>query len=361
MSSTTDQLLYDIQAAAAVNKANAEPLVFNEDEIEKELIKEAMAYKGIGIKVLSIAGGLLGTFFFLGFVFMLAHNSGIFMLVFGLISIIAAIYIDRSKGGMMLDAACIGIYLIGYVMLGFGLDNLRFNESMMSIVFLAVAVITPLFTSGFMLNFFSVLMINGCLFSLIDINKAYQLNQLLLGLVALSYTLICFNEHWLIARSPKFNIRYSAWSNGLLVSFIALLLYRAVGLGSAKYISYEWISSAMIIGIFFFVLHELIDALSIDQLRSRVLIYLVSLIVLLPAVFAPAICGALLILAVSFHIGHRTGLVAAAIALIYFVGQYYYDLQYTLLEKSMIMFVSGVLFLTAWFILKKQLKRYEQN
>ena len=79
------------------------------------------------------------------------------------------------------------------------------------------------------------------------------------------------------------------------------------------------------------------------------------------AVFSPATCGALLILLISFHTGHRLGLILGVVGVIYFVGQFYYNLHYTLLIKSMIMFGTGTMFLAAWLILKKTLKRYEQG
>jgi len=69
----------------------------------------------------------------------------------------------------------------------------------------------------------------------------------------------------------------------------------------------------------------------------------------------------LLILLLSFHTGHRVGLITGFLALLYFVSLYYYNMHFSLLIKSGIMVATGMLFLTAWFIFKNTLKRYEQN
>ena len=58
---------------------------------------------------------------------------------------------------------------------------------------------------------------------------------------------------------------------------------------------------------------------------------------------------------IAIAAGFFLATVLAIIALIYFVSRYYYDLNLTLLTKSIVMMVSGVLFLIAFALLRKKL------
>jgi len=350
-----DQLLENL------GTEHGEQLQLNRLEIDKELKEDAHTYKGLGIKLLSIAGGLLGTAFFLGFVFLSVANSKEAQLVLGILLMGGAILLNKASKSTILDAACIGCYLAGYAVTGIAMAQMQYSENFITGVLLAVAIITPCITSGFMLNFFSVLMISGCLFTLINVNDAYQLIHVLTVVVAIGYTYISLFEADLIAGNPELNNRYMAWLNGMLFSFIALLAY--LGVRGLHYHALEnlYVSAIVIIVVIGFLLHHVVRAIDVPDERSKMLIYIMGGLVLLPTIFAPAICGSLLIIFLSYSIGHRTGLIMGIMALAYFTGQYYYDLDYTLLVKSGIMLASGALFLAAWFILKKQLKRYEQN
>jgi len=69
--------------------------------------------------------------------------------------------------------------------------------------------------------------------------------------------------------------------------------------------------------------------------------------------------GALLVMLTSFYIGHRTSFIIGLLALIYFVVLYYYDLQFTLLQKSGLLVLTGALFTGGYLLLQKHLKGYE--
>ena len=86
------------------------------------------------------------------------------------------------------------------------------------------------------------------------------------------------------------------------------------------------------------------------------MIYALSLLTLLTTILAPAISGSLLIVLLAFKVNYRTGFVMGLIALVYGIGQYYYDLQFTLLVKSIMLMASGALFLLFYFYLKNKVK-----
>ena len=331
------------------------------EEMEAELDKEAMAYQGMGIKLLAISGGLLGSLFVLGWIFAFLSGFSVASIVVGIATLAAAIVVDKKAESTVVDTACIGAYMAGCFMIGFGVDKALASDNITTLVILIIAVAVPFLTKGYMLNFIAVLMFSGALFSFININNAYDLIHVLLVLITLGYAIFCLYESELLSASWKVNVVYNSWRNGLLCSFLFLLAYMAVDRVIGKHLQYEWISSVAIIGIYLFFLKRMINYLGIEEKKTQGLIYCGSLLIMLMAVFSPAICGALLILLISFHTGHRLGLILSIISLVYFTGQFYYNLHYTLLIKSMMMFGTGIMFLTAWYILRKTLKRYEQD
>lgn len=330
-------------------------------EMEIALDNEAKAYQGMGIKLLAIVGGLLSSMFVLGWIFAFLSGFAIASIVTGVIILVAAVVVDEKAESTLVDTACIGAYIVACIMVGYGVNKLFGSDNLTTLVMLVIALAVPFFTSGYMLNFIAVLTFNGCLFALVNINSAYNLIHVLVAIFALAYTLFSLNEAKLLALGKKINLVYNPCRNALLCSLLALLGYVAVDDLLGKHIRYEWISSGAIVCIYLFFLNAIIGYLKIEERASRVLIYSGSLTIMLMAVFSPATCGALLILLISFHTGHRLGLILGVVGVIYFVGQFYYNLHYTLLIKSMIMFGTGTMFLAAWLILKKTLKRYEQG
>ena len=335
-------------------------ITIDRESIDKEFAAEAATYKGLGIKMLSIAGGLLGTGFFLGFVGMsLTQIPGV-AIIAGLFIMGGAIALNKASTSTILDTTLIASYLASYGMILYGLSRLHTADNMAAGILLALAVITVFITRGYMLNFFSVLIAAGCLFSFVIINDAYQFIHVLTAGFAIGYAWLCLSEPEFIANNPPVNNRYMALRNGALFSFTALLGYLGISDMHSRYFDNGYISAIIIIAVTVFLLHRVVTN-TIANWEKRLLAYILGSLALLSTIFAPAICGALLIVLLSFQTGHRTGLVVGIATLVCFTGQYYYDLHYTLLVKSEMMMASGFIFLLAWFILKKQLKYYEQN
>lgn len=293
-------------------------VVLEEKQLDEALAAEADKYQGLGIKALSVVGGFLSSAFFIGFVVMIVSNWSAVLLVSGLLLIVGTLWIDRLSKSVVMDTIAISAYLSANLMVGMAVYQLTKSDNMISFVLLAISLIVPFLTSGYMLNFLSVLMIHGCLFALLNINDGKDMVHLFLLLPAAGFTLLSLYEPWLLTRGAAVNVRFNPWRTGMLFSLIASLCYSATvsfgGLGQ------NWV-----------------------QLLS------------LP------IWAALLVIFVGFYTGHRTALVAGILLLIYAVGQYYYNLNFTLLIKSYMMFGTGILFLAAWFIFKKKLKQKHEQ
>lgn len=74
---------------------------------------------------------------------------------------------------------------------------------------------------------------------------------------------------------------------------------------------------------------------------------------------APGLVSALLILLLGFAAGNRPLMALGILSLLGFVSHFYYSLHATLLEKSGLLAVTGLVLLAAWFVLRRGLPAEE--
>jgi len=331
-------------------------LVMDKEKMDLELKKDSEAYQGLGIKILSIAGGFLGSLFFFAFIVRLFNSASVILMVFGLVAIVLAILLDKHVKNIALDAACLGGYLAGFGMIGYGTSTFN-NENLTTFILLLVALVTIVSTRAYVLNLFAIIAVNSCLYAFGNINDVPYFIHILVAINAVGFTLFSLMEAELLADGFDSNVRYAPVHAGFLVSLLGILIDLCFHISKSN--GSNWISASIIILLILYFVYQLLISLQLKD--KQILIYILCMIILLPMIYAPAICGAILILLIGFHTGRRFVLSIGVLAMLYFVGQFYYDLQYSLLVKSAMMFGTGVLFLSARFILIKQLKRYEQN
>ncbi|MGX5689320.1 DUF4401 domain-containing protein [Arcticibacter tournemirensis] len=331
-------------------------------EIQQELARRASLYSGLGIKALSIAGGALAGVFFMAFLFSIGLNkSGTGMLVLGLACIAAALFLQRVINSLILDTAVISAYAIGHISFAAGLSHLHVDENFTALALCAISLASILLTESFMLVFIAVLVFNGGLLAFVLINDAHYFIFLLTAFLSITFTWVHLAESSILSGNRKLNILYNPVRAGLLFSFIGLLFVLAWRDFFVLHATPMWISSAIIIAAVMLVIQRILKTTPGISNKNHLLIYFFIFLLLLPCLFAPAIIGSVLILLLCFHTGHRSGLILAIMSFAFFVFLYYYDLGYTLLTKSAILFVSGLLFLLAWLVFKKQIKNYEKE
>lgn len=171
-----------------------------------------------------------------------------------------------------------------------------------------------------------------------------------------------FKEAKIITTNKILSKLYNPVRIGLIFSFVAGLAFLGKkGLGffpiSPNYI---WLSSVIIIPVIIYLISLLFNILNITKIQHKTVIYIFAVLAFLPTVFSPAISGAILIILLSFFVNYKTGLVLGIIAFIYFISQYYYDLNFTLLTKSILLFSSGVIFIALYLFTHKKLTTNEK-
>ena len=313
--------------------------------------------QSLAIKILSVFGGILASLTFTAFLFISGLAN---FLVVGAFFIMGAVWISRVYHKIIIDTLCISFFIIGLGLLGFGL--LEFGWSHLStacLIFIGIALGTLWLVQNYMLAFVAILTLNGSLlFLILDYEK---LDWIHAYIAVLTLVITCFFlKEAKIVTIKKLSPLYNPIRIGLVFSFLFIFVYLGIESQTLTSFSYAWIISAVIILVIVYVVYTLLKMLSINKMKHRIGICALCVLLLLPTALSPAISGALLIILLSFLVNYKTGFALGVIAFIYFISRYYYDLHFTLLTKSILMFSSGVLFIAFYLFIRKKLTSNEK-
>lgn len=346
----------------SIQTSEGDSFNFNESNVLEEINHQQENKSSLAIKILSIFGGFLATMAFLGFLLIAGlYDSPLGMVVFGFGFIFLAIFLNKIQDKLIVDTLSISLYITGIGLLTFAFYEIDIQENLITLIILTIALASLFITQNYMLSFISILTINTCLLLLLISNKLYSLIHLYIAFNTVLLVIVFLNEAKILIANKKLSKLYNPLRIGLIVSLLAGL----IAIGSKEFIPIStniiWISSLVFFAAILYLVSKIMLVFNLLSVKNKNLIYLLTAIILIPTVLSPAISGALLIVLLSFYVNYKTGLVIGIISVLYFISQYYYDLNFTLLTKSIILFSSGVLFLGCYFIIHKKLLRNEKN
>ena len=330
------------------------PFQFDEEAIVTAY-QNANESPSLPVKILSIFGGLLANLAFVGFLFIAGlYKSDVGLLLSGGIFIVGAIGSSRSFDRTITDTISISAFITGCALFLLGCEKINASENIISMIFILIGLGTLSIVRNYVLAFISVLIINGSMLTLIVSNKDYAFIHMYISALALGTTYFFMKEATIITTNKAFSKLYNPVRAGLIFSFVSALAL----LGEKKFFplssDFIWLSSIVIILIIIYLIYKLFDILNIKQTKLKTGIYIFTVLGLLPTILAPSISGAFLVLLLCFLVAYQTGFVLGIISFVYFIAQYYYNLDFTLLTKSILLFATGVFFsILYWFTLKK--------
>ncbi len=329
--------------------------------ITQAYIKEEENKSGLAIKVLAIFGGFLASLAFIGFLFITGIlKSGIGLIVFGILLLGIAVGVSKIYDKTLHTTASIAMYLIGILLINLGCAELNLDVNIIALITFGIGLLTLVINQTLIISFVSIIISSISLLVLILSNDYHFWIHIYTVAMTIIFTYMILYEAKMIISSIQLSKLYIPIRIGLLFSVLFGLI--AIGKKGLTNVSSDsiWISSIPLFIIVLYVVYNILQHLNIKDQKKKTIIYILSILMLLATVFAPSILGALLIILLCFLVRYITGVVIGIIALIYFVSQYYYDLNYTLLAKSAILFVSGVLFLVFHLFIRKKNNDYEE-
>lgn len=317
-----------------------------------------MAQKNnLTIQVVSIIGGMLTAIFFLGFLALASIiRSEESCLILGSILIIITLAVSRIIIKPFLDAMNITLYVAGCILVAFGVNE---NVNILFITLLGISILTLILSKGFILPFLSVILLNISLFGEIAhiLSSWYPLEIAVVPLIA-AFLLINLFETKLLTKMGSHSAKYKPIHTGLFVS--ALIALSVLSVNYLRTGMNVWIISLLIWTGLFFMIQQIMKVMEVARPANRIGIYLLCLIICLPTLFAPYLSGSLLLILICFYYGHKAECAAALLLFIYSVSKYYYDLNLTLLVKSITLFFIGIAFIAAWYYFTQKRTNHEK-
>ncbi|MCP4073672.1 MAG: DUF4401 domain-containing protein [Hyphomicrobiales bacterium] len=149
----------------------------------------------------------------------------------------------------------------------------------------------------------------------------------------------------LLLYPPRIELRPTAISL-LFAAPLSTIVLGSLGLGTAVEGS-GWFSRAMHIALFLWLVITIWRGLESRE-KQIVLIVLTIVALTLGAIMPPGGSAVLLIIVLAYVLGSRLLAVAGILLEAYYLSRFYYDLEFTLLTKSMMLVAAGVLLLVLW-------------
>lgn len=335
--------------------------VLNVDHSKMEIaLDHSRNNQALTIKVLSILGGILATLAFVVFLYVARFDkSQTALYCFSALFFILSLWMNKRYDKVLLDTISVCLYLLGYVLFGMATDISRVEPFVCHLLFSLFAIATLIISRSYILTFISVLIFTGSLIAVIFDFHHPDLLHVLLSITALTTVYFTLNEAKFLKINFTSGKRYQAIRTGLTFSYLICLYFVGRSLSDENW-AYNYISSAILIYILMWLINCLLNRFHCEEMGKKIFIFIVVLVCLGFTAISPAISGSLLLLLLSFKVNYRTGVALGIMGFIYFIGMFYYDLNITLLQKSLIMFGSGVFFILLYFLIFKKSNSHEK-
>ncbi len=315
----------------------------------------------LAIKILSVFGALLGSLSFAGFLLLVGiYDSTAGLLILGALFIAFSIWINIASDSIITDALSVSLFIMGFIFIGFGCVHGKIHMNYACIIFLIIALGSMRIVQNYILSFVSVMIIHGSIVTLILSNKNYDLIHVYISLLAVVISYLFLNEAKIIKINKALCKLYSPVKTGLVISLLSGLM--VLGLKELVPVSsyFRYLTFIVIFSAIVYLISRLVTILHITEIRYKINGYVFMLIALLPISLSPAILGAILLLLLSFLVSDLSCMVLAIISFIYFISLYYYNLDFSLLTKSILLISSGVLFIILYLLTVKKLTEHEK-
>ncbi len=296
----------------------------------------------LSVKILSAVGG-----FFASLLFLLALwladilDEPVAAVGLGTTLLVLTIILGRHRREAFVASITVCGYLVGVGLTMLGLLP-QIADAELVLPVLGIATLTLIFTRNYFLVLLAVVSLPACLLYLELTLHAMAYVAAAIGLGATGLVALSFTEHHFVA-----NRRLPAVRAGLALGLLLSLCWYRWGhwMADEPYERY----GVLPISLLLYVLVASVLGCSLPRRWAAL-----AGLALLPLTLLPLLLGSGLLLLVSFRSQHFTGMGLGVAALLYFTAQYYYDLRWNLLDKSLVLLAAGALLLGLYYYLQRK-------
>lgn len=314
--------------------------------------QEEDASQPVVLKVLSLLGGVFAMIAFAVFLFLIhLYESTVGLITVGLACIIAGVIVGREVKRLLLDTFAISIFVLGFVILVLAFNKLDWSDTLSSLICIGIALLCVFLIRRQILILVSVFIANisfmWCIYSLPS--YSYEFGMVYCAVLAIVLVVLCVLEDKLVAINAFVQRIYQPTVNASVVAFLLAVAYLD-GVSAEKYISaVKWVSVIVLLFSYLVLLHKLVKTLGVTTLFQKIPIYFLGVILALPSLVTSGVSASLLLVLAGFMFSQRAFFVLGLAAYLYFMSRFYYTIQMGLLEKSVMLMVSGLLLLAIYF------------
>ena len=310
----------------------------------------------IGIAAWLAASSLMG---FLTIINVL--DSATSMMVSGSIFCIIAVG-SRAiiRQSLFVDQLALALSLVGQVLLIGGIGWATDSPRIAAVALIGLELLLIVLYANALHRFLSTMIIPAALLFLLFDLEMQEMVHILIAALALGAVIIWRNESYFAVQRTE-NL-YRPLGYGLVISLLYVLILSVVATFDRELIKvhYWWISSISLLLILLALVYTILTRLDTAPNIIR-LIVIGTIIVFLTTLQAPGIVAAVLILVLGFQRGNGLlmGLATAFLAL--FLIIFYYNLELTLLTKSLMLMTTGLALFGLRFVLMRRFEIARNN
>ncbi|MFA6885058.1 MAG: DUF4401 domain-containing protein [Paludibacteraceae bacterium] len=330
------------------------PLNMDEEAIFSECRKEEQNIS-LSIKIVTVFGSLLASVIFSLLLYWLSDDSNPARILCGIFFLCCTIFFSRMSDKLFLNVIVISSYLTGFFIMSLALSESIQSDAVVCIVLIFFAFVILCVIQNPIVAFLSILIIAFNLEKLTICAHSIELFSLFMISLSLLLMLVYRNEAKILSWRHHISRVYLPIRSGLTFSFISLFF---VPIWFSKDLECLLPMSPSVFGyatnLFFILLigyqlYHTFPILGITRKWHKVSICAFICLALLHT--TAALSASVLVILLSFHVNNKIGLVLGILAFLYFLCLYYYDMRFSLLTKSLLLFSTGVLFSAIYIFL----------
>ncbi|UPZ38465.1 DUF4401 domain-containing protein [Sphingobacterium sp. PCS056] len=332
----------------------------NTDNVLAEYAHLDKNSSNITIKILSILGVISSVLCFLAALFSLhLLDDKLNVMICGSILLILSLWCVKKYNSIIIDTASITCYVVGGWMLIYGLDHDDINN--MLIACLMINLCTLAIVQRYLMSLLNILLIIYSCIALTSHNSDNLIFIALINMVLIAALIyILTQEAPILSKRNLISKLYQPIRVALALSTIATTAFIVLSHFETEASPFNTSAIALyalsIIYSFatLFIVHKIIAKFDTVKSNTQILIYIFVTFILASTIINPGISGAIVLILFCFYYQYKFGLYSGIIALLFFLSHFYYNLNFSLLTKSIFLMLSGLVFLVIYYIINSK-------
>lgn len=344
-----------------LDELSSKGVSFDRNAILEAKEVELMSHSSFAIKFVALLGGIIGGFTLLGAVYALELSINyVFNLVCALLFWGIAFWLHTKRKTIVYDTILICLVLMASYFCYAVLDDLDYISTInSSILGISIGFVCVVLFKNELLSFLGSIGVLVSLFAVaIETNLIWGANLYLI-LIMISITFLFLNESVVLLKGAKIRNAYKSIRLAHILVILGVLNYTS----PSNYFGVSFHLDELVVVNLYICLVWCVFRIVKEQKNLSILdiiiIVALGLLLILPTYMSLGFGFSVLLLLLCFRSQYKTGLILAILSFCYFLFMFYYDLQFTLMIKSLLLMGTGIILIGFYTLLNRKTKTNE--